>query len=75
MIVYTVRVIGDGGTSVGQGFTKCTTSPCLYLQQVYISASSYTIFVASINGDEEEGPENNITINSKWQIAISCAMT
>ena len=63
--MYTVRVVGDGGTSVGQGFTKCTTSRCLYVQHIYISASSYTIFVASINGDGEEGPENDITINSK----------
>ena len=74
MSVYTVRVVGDGATSVGRGSTKCTTSPCLYVQQVYISASSYTISVASINGDGEEGPENDITISSKWQIANSCAM-
>ena len=25
MSVYTVRVVGDGGTSVGHGSTKCTT--------------------------------------------------
>ena len=31
MSVYTVRVVGDGGTSVGHGSTKCTTSPCLYI--------------------------------------------
>ena len=69
--VYTVRVIGDGGAFVGHGSTKCTTSPCLYVQQVYVSDTSYTIFVASINGDGEEGPENNITIISKeWNIVI-----
>ena len=60
--MYTVRVVGDGGTSVGHGSTKCTTSPCLFVQQVNVSATSYTIFVASINGDGEEGPENNITV-------------
>ena len=65
MSVYTVRVVGDGGTSVRHGSTKCTTSPCLFVQQVNVPATSYTIFVASINGDGEEGPENNTTVNSK----------
>ena len=58
-----MRVVGDGGTSVGHGSTKCTTSPCLFVQQVNVPATSYTIFVASINGDGEEGPENNITVS------------
>ena len=42
MSVYTVRVVGTGGTSVGvgQGSTKCTTSPCLYAQQVSVFATS-----------------------------------
>ncbi|KAL5500733.1 hypothetical protein EMCRGX_G012329 [Ephydatia muelleri] len=79
--VYTVRVVGDGGTSVGHGSPKCTTSPCLFVQQVNVPATSYTIFVASINGDGEEGPENNITVSgtntssSVWNCAISTNAT
>ena len=46
MSVYTVRVVG---TSVGHGSTKCTTAPSLFVQQVNVPATSYTIFVASIN--------------------------
>ena len=65
MSVYTVRVVGDGSTSVGHGSTKYTTSPCLFVQQVNVPATSYTIFVASINGDGEESSENNTTVNSK----------
>eukprot|EP00731_Ephydatia_muelleri_P011212 Em0006g106a len=68
--VYTVRVVGDGGTSVGHGSTKCTTSPCLFVQQVNVPATSYTIFVASINGDGEEGPENNSTVNNSFNYLI-----
>ena len=74
MSVYTVRVVGTGGTSVGQGSTKCTTSPCLYAQQVSVFATSYTIFVASINGAGDEGPYSAITINSKWHIEVICAI-
>ena len=59
--MYTVRVVSDG-TSVGQGSTTCTTSPCLYVQQVSVFATNYTIFVASINGDGAVGPENSTTI-------------
>ena len=61
--MYTVRVVGDSGTSVGHGSTKCTTSPCLFVQKVNVPATSYTIYVASINGDGEEGPANNITVS------------
>ncbi|KAL5500401.1 hypothetical protein EMCRGX_G011958 [Ephydatia muelleri] len=68
--VYTVRVVGTGGTSVGQGSTKCTTSPCLYTQQVSVFATSYTIFVASINGAGDEGPYSTITINSSINYVI-----
>ena len=53
--MYTVRVVSDGA-SVGQGSTTCTTSPCLYVQQLSVFATSYTIFVASINGDGAVGP-------------------
>eukprot|EP00731_Ephydatia_muelleri_P011622 Em0006g516a len=68
--VYTVRVVGTGGTSVGQGSTKCTTSPCLYTQQVSVFASSYTIIVASINGAGDEDPYSTITINSSINYVI-----
>ncbi|KAL5500744.1 hypothetical protein EMCRGX_G012343 [Ephydatia muelleri] len=75
--VYTVRVVGDGGTSVGHGSTKCTTSPCLFVQQVNVPATSYTIFVASINGDGEEGPENNITVSgtNTSSSVLNCAIS
>ena len=62
--MYTVRVVGDG-TFVGNGSTTCTTSPCihsLYLKG-YVSTTNYTIFIASINGDGDIGPENFSTIN------------
>eukprot|EP00731_Ephydatia_muelleri_P035287 Em0112g2a len=61
--MYKVRVVGNG-VSVGQGSATCTTSPCLYVQQVYVPATSYTIFVASRNGDGAVGPENSTTINN-----------
>ena len=61
--MYTVRVVGDGA-SVGPTTTTCTTSPCLYVQQVSAAnATSYTISVASINGDGVVGPMNSATIS------------
>ena len=67
MTMYTVRVVSDG-TSVGQGSTTCTTSPCLYVQQISVFATNYTIFVASINGDGAVGPENSTTIYGEYHI-------
>ena len=61
--MYTVRVVSDGA-SVGQGSTTCTTSPCLYVQQVSAFATNYTIFVASINGDGAVGPESIMSLPS-----------
>ena len=60
--MYTVRVVGDG-TSVGKGTTNCTTSTCLYVQEVSTFATSYVIFVSSINGDGDMGTEARNTIN------------
>ena len=60
--MYTVRVVGDG-TSVGEGTTNCTTSTCLYVQEVTTFATSYVIFIASINGDGDVGRETSIIIN------------
>ena len=60
--MYTVRVVGDG-TSVGKGTTNCTTSTCLYVQEVSIFATSYVIFIASINGDGDVGTETSAIIN------------
>ena len=60
--MYTVRVVGDG-TSVGKGTTNCTTSTCLYVQEVSTFATSYVIFIASINGDGDMGTETSTTIN------------
>ena len=64
MTMYAVRVVGNGGPTT----TTCTTSPCLYVQQVYVPATSYTIFVASINGDGAVGPENSTTIYGQLYI-------
>ena len=63
----TVRVVSDGAF-VGQGSTTCTTSPCLYVQQVSAFATNYTIFVASINGDGAVGPESSTTIYGEYHI-------
>ena len=67
MTRYTVRVVSDGAF-VGQGSTTCTTSPCLYVQQVSAFATKYTIFVASINGDGAVGPENRTTIYGEYHM-------
>ena len=60
--MYTVRVVGDG-TFVGKGTTNCTTSSCLYVQEISTFATSYVIFVASINGDGDVGTETSTIIN------------
>ena len=62
--MYTVRVVGDG-TSVGQGCTVCTTSPCFYVQQVSAIATNITISVAAINGDGVSGSQYSTTIYSE----------
>ena len=59
--MYTVRVVGDG-TSVGQGCTVCTTSPCFYVQQVSAIAKNITISVAAIDGGGASGSQNSTTI-------------
>ena len=64
-MMYTVRVVAGDGTSVGQGSAQCTTSPCFYVQQVSAIATSYTISVASINGDGTVGPMNSTTVNGE----------
>ena len=67
MTMYKVRVVTVGGISVGQGYATCTTSPCLYVQNVtgFANNTSYTIFVASVNGDGAVGPENSTTIHGQ----------
>ena len=60
--MYTVRFVGDG-TFIGNGTTNCTTSTCLYVQEISTFATSYVIFVASINGDGDVGTESNLTVN------------
>ena len=64
--MYSVRVVGDG-SFVGQGSANCTNSPCLHVIYPEISAfaTTYTIFVASINGDGDVGPENSSTISGQ----------
>ena len=59
--MYTVRVVGNG-TSVGQGCTVCTTSPCFYVQQVSAIATNTTIYV---NGDEILGLQYSTTIHGE----------
>ena len=59
--MYTVRILA-GGVIIGPKTTNCTTSPCFYVQQVSNSATNYTIFVGSINGDGAAGPESKTTI-------------
>ena len=69
MTMYTVRVVSYGAF-VGQGSTTCTTSPCLYAQQISVFATNYTIFVASVNGDGAVGPENSTTIYGEYHILL-----
>ena len=63
--MYKVRVVAGDGNSVGQGSAQCTSSPCLYAQQVYVPATSYNISVSSINGDGAVGPMNGTTVNGE----------
>ena len=67
MTRYTVWVVSDGAF-IGQGSTTCTTSQCLYVQQVSVFATNYTIFVASINGDGAVGPDSINTIYGEYHI-------
>ena len=60
--MYTVKVVGDD-TSIGEGTTNCTTSTCLYVQEISTFATSYVIFIASINGDGDLGIETRSIIN------------
>ena len=62
MTIYTVRVVGAGG-SVGQGCTVCTTSSCLYVHQVTHVAVYYNISVTSINPDGTLGTQNSTTFS------------
>lgn len=61
LTAYIVRVVGSD-TSVGQGCTVCTSSPCLYVHQVTHVTNNYSIFVTSINGDGTLGPQNSTAI-------------
>ena len=58
MTLYTVRVIGSD-SSFGQGYTLCTTSPCLYVHQDVHVANMYNIFVTTINQYEYSGSLNS----------------
>ena len=62
MTIYTVRVVG-ADSSVGQGYTLCTISPCLYVHQVTHATKNYSIFVTSINQDGILGSQNIITFS------------
>ena len=64
MTKYNVNVENDGNI-IGHGSTSCTTSPCVYVQQVSALASSYNISVASINEDGSIGPANSTIINGE----------
>ena len=64
---HTVRVVSDAAF-VGQGSTTCTTSPCLYVQQVAVFATKYTIFVAIVNRDGGVAGEDSTTIYGEYHI-------
>ena len=61
MTWYIIKIVGND-SSVGQGFTACTTSPCVYVHQVMHTSNTYTVFVTSINRDGILGSQNSTTI-------------
>eukprot|EP00731_Ephydatia_muelleri_P033826 Em0039g12a len=71
---YNVNVENDG-IIIGHGSTSCTTSPCVYVQQVSALASSYNISVASINGDGSIGPANSTIINGTVENFIDASVS
>ena len=58
MTLFRVRVVG-ADNSVGQGFTVCTTSPCLYVHHITHVAVNYNISVTPINEDGALGSQNS----------------
>ncbi|KAL5500397.1 hypothetical protein EMCRGX_G011952 [Ephydatia muelleri] len=71
---YNVNVENDG-IIIGHGSTSCTTSPCVYVQQVSALASSYNISVASINEDGSIGPANSTIINGTVENFIDASVS
>ena len=69
--MYTVRVVGDG-TSIGQGIANCSALVCLFIMypQILVTAVKYTVFLASINGYGNKGPESNSTISGQLMINL-----
>ena len=72
--MYTVRVVG-ADSSVGQGCTVCTTSPCLYVHHITHVAANYNISVTPINEDGRLGSQNSttfreLTMHYKLMLAI-----
>ena len=58
--MYRVRITGDGN-SLNQATVNCTIQ-CSYIQSVNFHFPSYTIYLASVNGFGDIGPENDMTI-------------
>ena len=58
--MYRGRITGDED-SLNQATVNCTIQ-CSYIQSVILQFSSYTIYLASVNGLGDTGPENNMTI-------------
>ena len=71
MTRYTVRVVGDDGTSIGQGIANCSVLECSFIMhpQISVTAVNYTVFLASING--HAGPESNSTISGQLLMLIN----
>ena len=66
MTMYIVRVVGDG-TFVGQGNASCSAVVCLLIMypEKSVIATKYNVFLASINGYGDVGPESNSTISGQ----------
>ncbi|KAL5500193.1 hypothetical protein EMCRGX_G011710 [Ephydatia muelleri] len=62
--MYSVRVVGDG-TFIGQGNASCSAVVCLLIMypEKSVIATKYNVFLASINGYGDVGPESNSTIS------------
>ena len=60
--MYTVKVVRDGTSVIGQGCTTCTTVPCYYVQQATTMFTNITIVVAYINGAVGSEAQNSTTI-------------
>ena len=63
MTTYRLRIAGNGN-SIGQHSVYCTVE-CFYIQiqNPAFQFTNYTVYLASVNGYGDIGPENNVTIS------------